>query len=107
MRPVAGIGKFVPGRSPGLHLRPEVFWNARVSGEEIDEAADIILVLLLNFFPFSIVALRIVVIGADEIGREPAIIVDVGFVIGHANKMPELIVLWFVAGGEQRFQHAL
>src|SRR5439155_3543546 len=78
-------------------------WACRM---EINEAADIILVLLPNLFAGGVIAIRILIILSNEIGRDPAIIVDVGLAVGHANGMPEFIELRLTLGGDQRFQVA-
>src|ERR1017187_9725459 len=106
MRPMVSIGELVPGRSPRLHLGAHVLRHARAGSEEIDEAADVILVLLPDLRPGGVVGLQVSVIRPDVISGEAAVVVDVGFAVWHPDRVPERLELWLVAGGDQRFEVA-
>src|ERR1035438_8207811 len=106
MRPMVSIGELVPGRSPRLHLGAHVLRHARAGSEEIDEAADVILVLLPDLRPGGVIGVRVGVVRPNEISGEAAVIVDVGFAVWHPDRVPERLELWLVAGGDQRFEVA-
>src|SRR5262249_37617006 len=67
----------------------------------INETANVILVRLPDFGAYGKVAIWIVIITANEIGRETAVIVDVGFAVGHSDRVPELAELWTATGGDE------
>src|ERR1035438_5536153 len=104
MRPMVSIGELVPGRSPRLHLGAHVLRHARAGSEEIDEAADVILVLLPDLRPGGVIGVRVGVVRPNEISGEAAVVVDVGFAVWHPDRVPERLELWLLGGGGPRFE---
>jgi len=99
--PAGGVDELVGGRSPLLHFGADIFGDARAGGEEGEESEGVALVLLADRFAFGGAGVWVGIIHPDEVGGEAAIVIDVGFEVGHPDGVPELAERWLFTGGDE------
>src|SRR5205823_2389132 len=101
--PSARVEEFIFAETELLHLRADVFRHARAGREKVNEAARVVLVFLADARSDRGVAAGILVVHADEIGGETAVVVDVGLAVRHPDRVPKFAELRFLPGGNERF----
>ena len=97
VRPVSVVSEFVFGEAPGAHFFAEFLGDAGIVGEEIHHALLVGFVLFDNLAATFVGAIGVVVVHADVVGVEGAVVVGVGFVIG---EVVELLEDFIPTGGE-------
>jgi len=106
MRPAVGVAELVFGEAPGLHFTAHVLGQARAGGEEVQEAARVVDMLLPDLCAANVIGVGVIVIEADKIGGETAVVVNVGFAVGHHLDVHQLAEFWVFAVDDEGFDIA-
>ena len=103
MRPVVVIDEFVFRQTPLIELFPHVVRHARIVGQKVHQALLVDLVFLQNFPPALVRTFGIVVVEADVVGAERAVVVGVGLAIGDRIELLKSFTPAGVQDSEQQF----
>ena len=70
MRPAAVVGELIPGQTEAFHVVAHLLRHARIGGEEMQQAAVVVLVVLRDFRPARVAGLGPFVARAGEVSAE-------------------------------------
>ena len=77
--------------------------QTRTGCEKVDEPANVLFVFLPDFLAGGVIAVRVGVIGADEIRRKSTVVVNVRFPDGHPERIPKLVERRFASASHHGF----
>ena len=90
--PVVVVGEFVLGEAPLAHFVADFLGNGGVVGEEVEPALLVGFVFGDDFTAFLVGCFGVVVVHADVVGGEGAVVVGVGFEVGGGVEFAEDVV---------------